>query len=91
MMKYKLEKGLSLLLPPRRRRHHHHQSLSKVRTPINNIKLLSIRYIRCEAPYTYARVRAQACVHAPAHAYMRALATGNPVSKTSRQIQFSRC
>ncbi len=27
MMKYKLEKGLSLLLPPRRRRHHHHHSL----------------------------------------------------------------
>ena len=24
MMKYELEKGLSLLLPPRRRRHHHH-------------------------------------------------------------------
>jgi len=27
MMKYELEKGLSLLLPPRRRRHHHHHSL----------------------------------------------------------------
>ena len=27
MMKYKLEKGLSLLLPSRRRRHHHHHSL----------------------------------------------------------------
>ena len=27
MMKYKHEKGLSLLLPSRRRRHHHHHSL----------------------------------------------------------------
>ena len=27
MMKYELEKGLSLLLPPRRRCHHHHHSL----------------------------------------------------------------